>query len=89
MISCTLIISLALAFVFQNTNAQGWFGDKPTPAEVTARDKPFLVLQNEIETKLCDNDWGIGRQLFLFYKDNPELNEVLRGTSTSICRCNE
>lgn len=70
-----------MLFVFQNTSAQGWYGDKPTPEEVTARDKPFIVLQKEIETKLSDNDWGIGKQSFLFYKDNPKLNEVLRGTS--------
>lgn len=79
-INIRLVFVIIILFYFQNGNAQSWYPDKPTPAEVEARDKPFSILQNEIETKLCDNDWGINKQTFLFYKDYPKLNEVLRGT---------
>lgn len=57
-----------------------WYTDTPTPAEITARDKPYAILQNEIESKLCNADWGIDKDnSFSFLRGNPDNRVVVRG----------
>lgn len=76
--SIKLLISILM--ICQYASAQ-WFLDTPTPAEIQARDQPYTILQNEIENKLCNTDWGIDKTSFLFFKDQPGIQEVVRGKS--------
>lgn len=77
-INIQLVFIIVLLFVFQNANAQ-WVFDTPTAAEAAARDKPYAILQNEIERKLCDKEWSIDQNPFLYFKDHPEATEITRG----------
>lgn len=76
------IIFFSVCILFQNINASAqWFLDTPTPAEIQSRDQPYSILQNEIGNKLCNTNWGIDKTSFLFFKDQPDIQEVVRGKS--------
>lgn len=73
-------ILLCLFLVEPGENAWSqWHLDTPTPAEMQAHDQPYIILQNEIENKLCNSDWGIDNNSFSLFKDNPDSKEVVRG----------
>ncbi|MGH2612493.1 MAG: hypothetical protein ACRDFB_05530 [Rhabdochlamydiaceae bacterium] len=75
-----VILVLLPALASYKICAAQWYTDSPTPAEIAARDKPYTILQNEIEGKLCNADWGIDKDnSFSFLKDDPGSREVVRG----------
>jgi len=45
------------------------------------RDTPFQYLQNEIQKKLCDKDWGIDKTSFSFLTQEPQTQKIVRGKS--------
>lgn len=59
-----------------------WYLDTATPEEAAARDKPYRYLQSEIQKKLCDKDWGIGKNGFSFLMQNQAWKKIVRGGHT-------
>jgi hypothetical protein len=56
--------------------------DTPTPAEIAVHNQPYIILQNEIENKLCDKDWEINSKYqFLVLKGGDNEDVILRGTT--------
>jgi hypothetical protein len=73
-------ILLCLFLIEPGKNAfSQWYLDTPTPAEMQAHDQPYIILQNEIQQKLCNSDWSIDNNSFSIFKDNPDSREVVRG----------
>lgn len=79
-----LLLSIILNTYYSNIVAQPrkeW-QDTPTPAEIAVHNQPYLILQKEIENKLCDNDWAINTKYqFLILKGGPDEDVILRGTT--------
>lgn len=63
----------------QNVFAQ-WYLDTATPEEAAARDKPYLYLRNEIQSKICDENLGIEKNNFKLLEDDPGWRKIVRGT---------
>ena len=78
----TLASVILLIFLFATNNASAqWIVDTATNAEIQAHDQPYIILQKEIETKLCNNDWSIPENAFLLLKNDPYHRLILRGKS--------
>jgi len=73
------ILFLAILLSIGNTVFAQWYADTPTPAEMKARDQPYIILQQEIKSKLCDNDWDIPLQPFLLITYHPDEKLNIRG----------
>lgn len=74
-------IFLAICCGTQNAFAQ-WYLDTATPEEAAVRDRPYQYLQNEIQKKLCDKDWGIDKSSFSFLVEKPDWKKIVRGGNT-------
>jgi hypothetical protein len=77
-IASSILCSLFVIVINYDASAQ-WFLDTATNAEIQAHDQPYIILQKEIETKLCNTDWGIPPNAFLLLKDDPYNRLILRG----------
>lgn len=75
-------VSFFSLFIFLSPyiNAQ-WYLDTATPEEAAAHDKAFTFLHNEIQNKLCDDNWGTDKTDFKFFKDDPSWQKIVRGNS--------
>jgi hypothetical protein len=75
-------ISAFLFLIFVSTGTRcfaQWYLDTATPEEAAARDKPYLYLQNEIQKKLCDKDWGTDKTAFTFLTQKQSWKKIVRG----------
>lgn len=69
---------ISICMISTGANAQ-WYPDTATPEEAAAHDKPFTFLRNEIQKKLCDDNWGTDKTDFKFFKDDPSWHKITRG----------
>lgn len=76
--ACFILQIIIFLSIGKNVFAQ-WYADTPTPAEMKARDQPYIILQQEIKSKLCDNDWDIPPEPFLLLTDHPAETLDIRG----------
>ena len=79
-------ISVFLFFLFASASTGNALGQKyldtATPEEAVTRDKPYQYLQNEIQKKLCDKDWGIDKSSFSFLMQKQTWQKIVRGGQT-------
>lgn len=80
-IKIAFVLLITICCSTQNALAQ-WYLDTATPEEAAARDKPYQFLQNEIQKKLCDKDWGIDKSSFSFLMNKPDWRKIVRGGNT-------
>jgi hypothetical protein len=74
---------LLLLFLFEiKGNAFGqWYLDTANDAEIRLHDQAYHILQKEIETRICNSNWGIPQVPFFYLEDHPDTRLVLRGKS--------
>lgn len=63
------------------TASAQWYLDSPTPAEIQARDQPYLIVQQDIKARIANHDWDISENPFLFLRDHPDQKIIVRGKS--------
>jgi hypothetical protein len=76
-----LILLLVFLFEINTTVVAQWYLDTATAEEAKLHDQFYIILQKEIESKICNSDWGIPANPFLLLKDDPYKMVVLRGKS--------
>lgn len=88
-IALLLFINLNVCCYNLSAQPKKYYLDTPTPEEMAMFNKPYIILLNDIEKKLCNDDWGIDssdshvgyKAHFHLLKGDPDEEVIERGTT--------